>query len=427
VTKFLSSQPYPGGPNIGILTNAGGPGVLAADAAAGWGLKVPRLSGATLKRLGEFVAEAAALGNPVDMIASAPAESYLKAMRAMLEDPAIDALLVIYIPPLVTRPEDVAAAVREVMSRYAGGKPVVACFMTMKGPPVNLETGPPKKSVPLYLFPEDAIGALARACQYAAFRKTEEGRPPKLAGMDEEAAVKYVSQAVKASEARGPRGTGFWLMPEESEALLGFYGIASAGARIAFTPEEAAEKAEQIGFPVALKLRSSTIVHKSDVSGVALDLRSAEEARENFILMRRRLSEVGRLGEMQGVTLQPMIHGGEEVILGMTMDPTFGPLVMVGLGGIQVELMKDVSFSLHPLTDLDPGRMLARLKSLPLLQGWRGRPPRDIKALTEAILRFSVLIEGVPEIEQMEINPLAVFDEGRGCAAIDTRVYIRPA
>ncbi len=442
VTKFLSSQPLPEGPDVGILTNAGGPGVLAADAAAGWGLKVPPLSETTIKRLGEFLPEAAALGNPVDMIASAPAESYARAMEAMLEDPAIDALMVVYIPPLVTRPEDVATAVKKVMGRYAGHKPVIACFMTMKEPAVNLDIGPDehyalerhpqKKSIPMYLFPEDGIEALARTWQYARFRKTDEGKVPRFTDIDEEGAGKLVSQVIKASETPGPHGRqrarapGIWLMPEESSALLGFYGIPSADTKVAFTSEEAAVKAGQMGFPVALKLRSSTIIHKSDVNGVALDLRSAGEVRENFILMRQKLSEIGRQDEMEGVTLQPMVHGGQEVILGMTIDPTFGPLVMVGLGGIQVELMKDVSFSLHPLTDLDPERMLAGLKSLPLLEGWRGRPPGDIKALTEAILRFSALIEGFPEIEQMEINPLIVFEAGKGCVAVDTRVCIRP-
>ena len=432
VTKFLSNQPLPGGPNIGILTNAGGPGVLAADAASGWGMKIPPLSEATLKRLSGFLPEAAALGNPVDMIASAPAESYAKAMEAMLEDPAIDALAVIYIPPLVTRPEDVASAVKEVMVRYEGNKPVIACFMTMKGPAVNLEIGPAgrhikvgqpgrTKSVPLYLFPEDAIEALARSYQYAQFRDMDEGRPPRFADIDEEGAGRLISRVVRKET------VSTWLMPEDSAALLGFYGIPSVKTETAFSPEEAVEKAGRAGFPIALKLRSSTIVHKTDVSGVALDLKTAGEVEISFNAIKQKLSEMGREAEMEGVIIQPMASGGQEVILGMTMDPTFGPLVMVGLGGIQVELMKDVSFSLHPLTELDPQRMLSRLKSLPLLEGWRGRPRRDIKALTEAILRFSVLIEHFPEIEQMEINPLAVFDEGKGCAAVDTRIFIRPA
>ncbi len=416
VTKFLSSQPLPRGPNVGILTNAGGPGVLAADACEDWGLKVPALSAATLARLREFLPEAAALGNPVDMIASAPAESFGKAMVAMLDDPAVDSLVVIYIPPLVTRPEEVAKAVREAMAGYRGQKkPVIACFMTMgEQAMVNLELAP-GRNIPSYIFPEDAVEALARAYNYARFLSTEEGRPPKFTDIRNDEAGRIISGAVKRAE----KTAGGWLLPEEGSALLGCYGIPAARMEVAFTGEEAAGKAAEIGFPVVMKLRSSTVMHKTDVSGVVLDLRSGDEVRRSFIDLKQRLAD-----RMEGVLLQPMLYGGQEVILGMTFDPTFGPLVMVGLGGIQVELMKDVSFSLHPLTTLDPERMLARLKSIPLLKGWRGRPPRDINSLSEAILRFSVLIEDFPEIRQMEINPLLVFEEGKGVAAVDSRIYI---
>ncbi len=419
ITKFLSNQPLPKGPNVGILTNAGGPGVLAADACEDWGLKVPPLSDATLVRLREFLPEAAALGNPVDMIASAPAESFRRAMQAMLEDPAIDSLVIIYIPPLVTRPEDVAKAVREVMTGYPGQKPVIACFMTMgEKASVNLEIDS-GKYIPSYIFPEDAIEALARAYQYAQFLKEEEGRPPKFTGTKDEEAGRLIASAAKRAAEVSPAGV--WLMPEEGTALLGYYGIPAARLEVALTAEEAAKKASDIGFPVALKLRSSTLIHKTDVNGVALDLQSEEEVKRHFTALKEKLAD-----GMEGAVIQPMLSGGQEVILGMTFDPTFGPLVMVGLGGIQVELMKDVSFSLHPLTDLDPERMLAGLKSLPLLKGWRGRPPRDMNALIDVILRFSVLIEDFPEIRQMEINPLMVFNDGKGVAAVDSRVFIGP-
>ncbi len=417
ITKFLSSQPLPRGPNVGILTNAGGPGVLAADACEDWGLKVPALSAATLGRLREFLPEAAALGNPVDMIASAPAESFGKAMGIMLDDPGIDSLVVIYIPPLVTRPEEVARSVREAMARYRGQKPVIACFMTMgEQQMVNLELAP-GRNIPSYIFPEDAVEALARAYNYFRFLSTEEGRPPKFPDINNEKAGRLVSNAIKRVEAA--TAAGGWLLPEEGSALLGCYGIPAARMEVALTEDEASRKAAEIGFPVAMKLRSSTIIHKTDVNGVLLDLRSEEEVKRGFSGLKQRLAD-----QMDGAMIQPMLYGGQEMILGMTLDPTFGPLVMAGLGGIQVELMKDVSFSLHPLTTLDPERMLAGLKSLPLLKGWRGRPPRDIKALSEAILRFSVLIEDFPEIRQMEINPLLVFDEGKGVAAVDSRVYV---
>jgi acyl-CoA synthetase (NDP forming) len=174
-----------------------------------------------------------------------------------------------------------------------------------------------------------------------------------------------------------------------------------------------------------MKVNSPTVIHKTEVGGIALGLSSEEEVRRAFGEMAARVEASGHV--MKGVLLQPMLHGGQEVIVGMAQDPVFGPLVMVGLGGIHVELLKDISFSLHPLTDLDPERMLGRLKGLPLLEGWRGSPPRDIEALKEVLLRFSALIEDFPEIDQMEINPLFVFGRGRGCAAVDVRVLLKPA
>jgi acyl-CoA synthetase (NDP forming) len=194
---------------------------------------------------------------------------------------------------------------------------------------------------------------------------------------------------------------------------------------VAFTREEAVRQASAIGFPIVMKIRSSTIVHKTDVDGVVLDIKNQKEAAEAFDSLQAGINAAGLAPRMQGVMLQPMVYGGQEVIMGMVQDPVFGPLIMVGLGGIQVELMKDVSFWLHPLTELDPARMLKQLKSLPLLTGWRGRPRRDVEALKNVLLRFSVLIEDLPEIEQAEINPLIVFNEGWGCAALDARIFIK--
>ena len=417
--KFLSEQPLPKGPNIGILTNAGGPGVLAADACVGWGLKVPPLSDETKKKLQEFLPPEAAISNPVDMIASAPAASYEKAINVMLEDPALDALMVIYIPPLVTRPEDVATAIRIAMGPYKGGKPVAACFMTTTGK-VDLNIGQGKR-VPSYIFPEDGVQALAKAYRYSLFRQAPTGVVPKFDDINEAQAAKIISGALPAAGAEGA-----WLMPEECIAVLNSFGISSIHTEAALTAQEAAEKAVIVGFPAAVKLRSSSLTHKTDVGGVVLDVGDEAEAIKAFESIRGQMEQAGLERDMEGVIVQQMAFGGQEVIVGMTQDPTFGPLVMVGLGGIQVELMKDVSFSLHPLTDLDPARMLSRLKSLPLLKGWRGRQKRDIKALEELLLRFSALIEAFPEIEQMEINPVLVMDEGKGCVCVDSRIRIRP-
>ncbi len=270
------------------------------------------------------------------------------------------------------------------------------------------------------MFPEDAVQALFHASAYAKYRNLEEGHVPVIAGIDEERARKYLEAS------RSVRAEGGWLPPETAIGLLQEYGISAPYTMAALTADEAAAAAKQAGFPVALKLRSTTITHKTDVGGVVLGLRSEDEVVQAFQALKQRMESAGRGGEMEGALVQKMLEGGQEVIVGMSQDPLFGPLIMVGLGGVYVELQKDVAFSLHPLTEIDPDYMLSQLKGLPLLQGWRGSPPKDIEALKEVLLRFSTLIEDFTEIEAAEINPLMVFDGSRGCAAADARIYFRP-
>lgn len=414
--ELLSHQPLPAGPKVAILTNAGGPGVMAADACEGFGLKVPTLSAETKDKLREFLPKAAAVTNPVDMIATAPPESFKKALRLILDDPGIDAVIVIYIPPLVTRPEDVANAVREAMADYKGGKPVVPCFMMSQSALTELRKGDGKYVLRPYIFPEDAVNALAKAYNYFQYKNMEEG-----------SIIKFPVDAEKARRIITPDNIGKtgWLMPEAALSLMKEYGIAVVETRVAANEDEAVLIAQTLNFPVVMKVRSSRIIHKTDVGGIALGLRNADEVKRAFINMRERMQAAGRGEDMEGVILQPMVQGGQEVIMGMSIDPVFGPLVMLGFGGVQVELVKDVAFSIHPLRHLDPERMLSQLKSLPLLKGWRGRPPGDINALKDTLLRFSQLIDDFPEIDQMEVNPLMVLNEGGGCVAVDVRVFIK--
>ncbi|HBG46074.1 MAG TPA: GNAT family N-acetyltransferase [Deltaproteobacteria bacterium] len=411
--QVLTHQPLPKGPRVGILTNAGGPGVLAADACEGLGLKVTPLTDETQARLRAFLPKAAAVTNPVDMIATAPPESFKLSLEVMLDDPEIDSVIVIYIPPLVTRPEDVAGALSEALAGYKGDKPVVTCFMMsqamMEG--IRKETG-----LRPFIFPEDAVQALSLAYNYSQYKYRAEGAPVKFPGLDTDA----IRRSVFEDGAR--RG---WMMPEAALALLSRYGINSVVTRVAMNADEAAKVAGETGFPVVMKVRSQRIVHKTDVGGIAVGLRNAEEVRKAFNDIKLKIEEAGLLSEMQGVVVQPMVKGGQEMIVGMSVDPLFGPLIMAGLGGVEVELLKDVSFAIHPLNDVEPERMLTQLKSFPLLTGYRGRPPRDIDALKETVLRFSALIEDFPELETIEINPLMVLGVGHGCVAVDARVYLR--
>jgi acetyl coenzyme A synthetase (ADP forming)-like protein len=414
VSKLLTNQPLLQGPNLGILTNAGGPGVLAADAAIGWGLSVPGLSVDTRKKLASILPAEAALTNPVDIIASASGEQFEQSLRIMLDDPSLDAILVINIP--LREPEEIASAIRKVMAEYRGKKPVLACFMMSGAATVDLRYD--GSVLPVYMFPEDAVQSLALAWPYARYRQREEGRIKTFPDIDEEAARRFLRSHGALSKEGG------WLPPEVAMELLRKYGIGTAATRAAFTPDEAAQAAREVGFPVAVKLRSTSLTHKTDVGGIALNVQTDEEVRQAIVSMQERLTAAGREEAFEGVTIQPMVHG-QEVIVGMSQDPVFGPLLMVGIGGTQVELIKDVAFSLQPLQDRDPDYMLAQLKGLPLLTGWRGSSPKDVDCLKEVLLRFSALVNDFSEIAEMEINPLMVFDREKGCAVVDARIRMK--
>jgi acetate---CoA ligase (ADP-forming) len=416
VAKALSNQPLMHGPRIAILTNAGGPGVLAADAAIGWGLEVPTLSEITRMKLSEFLPSEAALQNPVDMIAAAPGKHFAESLRILLGDPGIDAVIVINIP--LRDPEEIASAIRQTMSANTHQKPVIACFMTTGTSEIDLRYDS-DTAVPLYLFPEDAVQAIAHMWTYSQHRQIEEGNIISFTDIDEERAWRYLRSSRALENDEG------WAPPEIALGLLKEYGIPVVDTRVAGTAEEAAEIAAGMGFPVVMKLRSTRISHKTDVGGIFLNLKTRDEVKQAFFDMKANLASAGLGLQMEGVLIQPMLTGGQEVIVGMSQDPLFGPLLMVGIGGVQVELIRDVAFSLHPLTDKDPDYMLGQLKGLPLLTGWRGSTPGDITALKEVLLRFSALIDDITEISELEINPLMVFEDGKGCSAIDARILFK--
>ncbi|MBI5971470.1 MAG: GNAT family N-acetyltransferase [Deltaproteobacteria bacterium] len=412
--EVLTNQPLPKGPRVGILTNAGGPGVMAADACDGLGLKVLPLSKETQAKLKEFLPASAAVTNPVDMIASARPESFGKALAIMLDDPEIDSVMVIYIPPLVTKPADVAEAIKKTLTEKKSGKPVLTCFMMSAEMLSGLRKGEGVQLRP-FIFPEDAAYALALSYEYAKYREAEEGRVVKFTDTDSTGVKKRITQAVKSG----------WLMPEAALGMLNDYGLKSAQTRVAFSPDEAAAAAQELGFPVVVKLRSGAITHKTDVKGVVVGLMNPDEVRTAFAGIKAGLESQGLGAAMEGVLVQKMYQDGTEMIVGMSLDPVFGPVIMTGFGGVSVELIKDVTFSIHPLLDVDPEKMLRRLKSVPLLLGWRGKSVCDVAALKDALLRLSALVEDFPEIEQLEINPLLVLSAGQGCVAVDARVMVR--
>ena len=428
VAMLLATQPVPAGRRVGIVTNAGGPGIMASDACETHGLEVPLLGEATVAKLRACLAPEASVRNPVDMIASASVEAYEQAVHIVAEDPGVDALLVLYVPPLVTQPEDVAQAIvrgteaarRAAVAAGLPVKPVITCFMGSHGVAEGL-LSLQESHLPSYSFPESAAIALARATAYGRWREQPDGA---LRHFDD---VKPAQAAAAIARARARAGGGApeWLRADEVREVLGAYRIASAADEVARDAEHAAAAARKIGFPVAVKLVSPAVTHKSDVGGVALDVRDERGVREAFTGIAARLAEHRPDAAMSGVVIQPMVHEGIEVIVGMTLDPSFGPLLMIGLGGVNVELLHDVAFRVHPLTDRDAREMMRSLRGYPLLEGWRGAPAADVAALEDMLLRGALMIGEQPDLVEMDLNPIRVLTPGRGCVAIDARIAVR--
>jgi acetyl coenzyme A synthetase (ADP forming)-like protein len=429
VAMLLANQPVPHGHRVGIVTNAGGPGIMASDACEAHGLEIVTLADETVRQLREFLPAEASTKNPVDMIASATPASFEQAVRLVENDPNVDSLIVLYVPPIVTDAGEVAQAI--VRGHEAGKadlkaagfapKPIVSCFLGSHGMPEELRSLQQER-IPSYTFPEASAIALARAVKYGKWLDTPDGTVPRFEDVDRAATRDLLDRALARSEG----AQGAWLSPDEVAWLLAAWKIPTPPVAFAKTADEAASSAERLGFPVAVKLASETITHKSEVGGVRLDLRSVREVREAFAKIEKKLEAVGRRGEMAGVTVQPMVREGLETIVGMTRDPSFGPLLLFGLGGVQVELLKDVVFRVHPLTDRDASQMVHGIRGARLLEGYRGAPPGDVPRLEETILRISQLAGEFPEVAELDLNPLKVLPPGRGCVVLDARVLVRP-
>ncbi|MBI2934143.1 MAG: GNAT family N-acetyltransferase [Chloroflexi bacterium] len=419
VANLLSQQPIPRGNRVAILTNGGGPGILTADACASEGLELPPISDGAREELRSFLPPGSNLTNPVDMTADGTAEQYLKALRLLEREDQFDIIIVIFIPPIATSPEAVAAAIREVAPQFRNkGRIVVASFVGGRGAPPGL--GSEKEGfVPAFNFPEATAKALASAFTYGRWLTRPRGAVPDLKGIDRERA----RQVLKAASEQRPEGTG-WISPLSAFDLLNCYGINTLPVRAASTPDEAIRAAEATGYPVAAKLLSATIAHKTEVRGVFLDLHTGTEVENAFRKLEERMAEMKRQAEMQGVMIQPMMTSGIEVIAGVTQDPAFGPLIMFGLGGIQAELFKDVTFKIHPLTNIDAGEMVRSVKAYQLLQGWRGAAPSDIAAIEYLLLRISAMVEDLPQIRELDLNPVKVFEKGKGYVVVDARIML---
>ncbi len=402
VAALLAHQPLPRGRRVAIVTNAGGPGILAADACEANGLELPALGEATRAELRSFLPAAASVGNPVDMLASAPADHYGRAVAAVLGDEAVDSVLTIFIPPLVTEPDSVAAAIR-ASAAAAPDKPVLAIFMRAEGAP------PALSPIPSYAFPEPAAVALARVATHAEWRQKPEGRVPVLDGIDEAAATRIVDGRLACG--------GGWLPQADVSALLAAVGIEQAASRVARTPADVAAAADAIGFPIALKGTGPALLHKTERHALRLGIE------DHAALAAAAADLAASLGaDLDGYLVQQMVPGGVEMIVGATQDPTFGPLILCGTGGVLVDVLADTAFRLHPLTAESAAEMIEGLKGARLLGGYRGAAPADVAALHDVLLRVSALLTVCPDIQEIDFNPVKVL--ASGAVVVDARVRV---
>jgi acetate---CoA ligase (ADP-forming) len=401
---LLSSQPLPQGRRVALLTNAGGLGILCADACAAAGLELPALSAETRTALAEILPREASLANPVDMLGSAVGPTYEAVLPHLLADPGIDAVIVLFVPPVVAGAGEVAeAVVRAVEHTPPSDKPVLAAFTCAEGiPDCLLRRG---SGVAAFEYPESAARALAHAVDRAEWLRRPAGGTPELEGIDRAAAEALVVSELGASN-------DVWLAAPQVRKLLDAYGIPLVPERVASTLDESVEAARELGLPVVVK-SAVPGAHKTETGGIALDLATEEDVR----------AAVERID--LPVLIQPMVRGGAELLAGVVQDPTFGPLVAFGPGGVFAELIGEAQFRIAPLSLADAEDLVTGGKAGKLVAGFRGQPPADAAALADLVLRLARLADDVPEVAELDLNP--VIGLPGGCVAVDARVRIRPS
>ncbi len=406
-------QPPLKGRNIAIVTNAGGPGIMATDALETTGMKLAALSPQTIETLRPGLPAAANVYNPVDVIGDALADRYEHALKTVIADPNVNGLLVILTPQVYTQIEQTA----EVIGRLSGtiDKPILACFMGEErvGPGIKILNN---YHIPNYSFPERAVGSLKAMADY--WESSNQPLPKYERFTVDRDRVTQLFDRVR-SEGR------FSLGDAEAREVMEAYGFAIPRSVLAKTVDEAVEAARTIGYPVVMKVASPDILHKSDIGGVRLNVRDAEQLRDLFDLLIYRAQRFMPDADIWGVQVQEMVPRGKEVIIGVNRDPQFGPLLMFGLGGIYVEVLKDVTFRIAPIARAEATDMIDEIRSYHLLRGVRGEKPSDLDAIVDAILRVSQLVTDFPEIVEMDINPLMVHEAGRGAVAVDFRFVLK--
>jgi acetate---CoA ligase (ADP-forming) len=411
---LYTTMPLPEGPRVAIITNAGGPGVMATDAAIRQGLQLPELSEKTKEKLRAALPATAALRNPVDVIGDAHSDRYKVAIRAALEDENVDMGVVILTPQSMTEIEETARCIPEAVKGI--NKPIVCSFMGVHdvAPGVAILR---KAGLPNYPFPEDGVRALGAASRLVAVREIPRREVPVFKDCNVEEAKKIVAHALSGKEK-------CYLTQAECRPLLECYKLPLLKSGVAKSAEEASKLAVEFGGPVVLKVMSADVVHKFDAGGVMLNVKGGSEATVAYNRIHSNVEKAVPGAKIDGILVEQMAAKGVEVILGANRDPHFGPLVMFGLGGTFVEVLKDVSFRLAPMWRISAEHMIQQIRAYNILNGFRGYPPSDIESIVDTLLRVSFMVCNHPEITELDINPLIVHSKGQGSSVADSRMVL---
>ncbi len=411
--KVFANCPIPKGDRVAIITNSGGPGIMATDAVCEYGMQMAKISDATKEKLRSFLPSAASVKNPIDMIASAPIEHYKQTLETVIADENVDMIMVIYLPFLGLKDIDVAKAVMEIKKQYPQ-KPVIGVFMTKSEFFTALSDM--DVNMPFFMYAEEAADGFNRLNQQRLWQNRPEGKIP-CYDVDRAKAADIIRQSICEGRAQ--------LTTRESIDVLDAYGIRVCKSGFATNIDEVVTVGNSIGYPVVMKMTSKTTSHKTDVGGVRVNIQSEEQLRAEYNDLIAKLTEKGLIDGLEGVIIQEMVKGNREMVCGIATDPQYGPMMMFGLGGVFIEVMKDVTFRIAPLTDIDAEEMIKSVKAYKLLEGARGTTPAQMGQIQETLLRLSQLVNDFKFIDELDINPLLISEKTGEGIAVDGRIKVR--
>ena len=411
--KVFANCPIPKGDRVAIITNSGGPGIMATDAVCEYGMQMAKITDATKEKLRSFLPSASSVKNPIDMIESAPIEHYKQTLETVIADENVDMIITIYLPFLGLKDIDVAKALMEIKAEHPE-KPVIGVFMTKSE--FFSALSDMNVNMPFFMYAEEAADGLNRLNQQRLWMERPEGQI-KTFDVDKARAAEIIKASLKEGRAQ--------LTTRESIDVLDAYGIRVCKSGFATTEDEAVAIGNSIGYPVVMKMTSKTTSHKTDVGGVRVNIQSEEQLRAEYKDLISKLEERGLLDGLEGVIIQEMVKGNREMVCGIATDPQYGPMMMFGLGGVFIEVMKDVTFRIAPLTDMDAKEMIKSVKAYKLLEGARGTKPAQMDQIEETLLRLSQLVNDFKFIDELDINPLLISEKTGEGIAVDGRIKVR--